>query len=64
MIRLILKTTYQHEHNGMSGESFHTFDIEHVELESILTSGGYGESYHESTKLIGSEVLPNDVSKD
>jgi len=57
MIRLILKTTFQDEHNGCSGEEFETFDIENDKLEEIITRGGRSESAHLRTQLIGCEVV-------
>jgi len=60
MIRLILKTTFQEEHNGCSGEDFETFDIENTHLEAILTRGGRSESAHLRTQLVGCEIIESE----
>lgn len=57
MIRLILKTTFQDEHNGCSGEEYHTYEITEPELEAILLQGGRSETAHNRTQLMGCEII-------
>lgn len=58
MIRLIVQ---RHEVNCNSGEdskSYFTFDIEHPEIESILSGGGRGQMGFDLRQVMGVEVVP------
>ena len=56
MIRLLLRTTFSDTYSNASGTEYHSHEINDPELERKLTSGGYGESGHNRTELIGAEI--------
>lgn len=57
MLRFILKRETFYEINQMRCAGHFTVDIDVPELESLLTSGGLGESGFDVTELVAVEVL-------
>ena len=57
MLRFILNRETFYEVNQMHGGGHFTVDIDVPELESLLRSGGSGESGFDMTDLVAVEVL-------
>ena len=57
MIRLLLRTTFSDTYANVSGTEYTSYDMHEPDLERKLTSGGYGESGHNRTELIGAEIV-------
>ena len=57
MIRFFLNT--QRREADSFWQEHTTVDIEVPQLQALLESGGFGETGHEITTLIGAQIIPN-----
>lgn len=57
MIRFIVRRKFKDNYNGCELDSFETYDIDVPELESVLSSGGSGESGYDVSTLAGIEII-------
>ena len=57
MVRFILRKSYKDPNNGDTGQRLFTFDADCLELEKLLTAGGFSESGFDYNELIGAEII-------
>ncbi len=58
MIRIICKEVFNNPEGCITGVRYKTFDIEHAELEALLTK----ERGYYDVSVSGAEVLPSSTS--
>lgn len=57
MLRAIIRNKVKDKYSGGEWENIETIDVNCPELESILSSGGYGDGGYQIAQLVGIEVL-------